>query len=237
MNIVVCDDVEQEAQHTTTFIKNYFKQKNLPLPQITVVQNGIKLLQEAKIDLLFLDIELEEESGIDLANEINNKNPSTIIIFVSNYPFYVTDTYTVEAAQFFIKPLRTEIFEKEFTRILKRYESKQEQFVRKCHGEDIVFYKKDVVYLESSKRIIKVILADHTKQEYYGKISAEEEFFSNSTIIQCHKGFLVNLEYVYGLNHNDLIIQFPDQTQIKIPISRNHYENVKSAYMQYVSLY
>lgn len=235
MNIVICDDLFQEAQNTATFIQNYYQKKGLPLPQITVVQNGTQLRQVDNIDLLFLDIELAEESGIDLAAELNKKNPKTMIIFVSSYPFYVTDTYTVEAAQFFVKPLNKEIFEKEFSRILNLYETRQEQFVRKCSGEDILFYKKDIVYMESCKRIIKVFLADHTEQEYYGKISDEEEFFSNSTMIHCHKGFLVNLDYVYGLSHTDITMRFPDQIQIKIPISRNRYESVKAAFMKYVN--
>lgn len=89
LNIVICDDLLQEAQNTATHIQSYYKQRNLSLPQIKLMQNGAQLRQENKIDLLFLDIELENESGIDLAAELNKKNPGTIIIFVSSYPFYV----------------------------------------------------------------------------------------------------------------------------------------------------
>lgn len=235
LNIVICDDLLQEAQNTATHIQNYYKQRNLPLPQIKLMQTGAQLRQENKIDLLFLDIELEGESGIDLAAEWNKMHPETVIVFVSSYPFYVTDTYTVKAAQFFVKPLQADIFEKEFSRILHRFEAKQERFVRRCHGEDIIFHKEDIVYMESYKRIIKVIFMDHSEQQYYGKIGEEEESLTGTSIIRCHKGFLVNLNYIYGLTRQEITVQFPDGTQMKIPIGRNRYETVKVLFLQFVN--
>ena len=120
LNIVICDDIVTEAETTAAFVQRYYQQRNLPLPQITLVQTGQQLRAQQAMDLVFLDIELAQESGIALAAELNRTSPATIVVFVSSYPVYVTDAYTVNAAQFFVKPLREDMFQQEFARILQR---------------------------------------------------------------------------------------------------------------------
>lgn len=233
MHIVICDDVKNEAEATAACLRDYFQQHNLSLPSITIVSNGQQLQQQQQVDLLFLDIELEQESGIALAAHWNRTNPQTMIVFVSSYPFYVTDTYTVQAEQFFVKPLVPAIVQKELQRILKRYEQKQDFFIRKCSGKELILHKQKIVYIESRKRILMVVLADGSQKEYYGKISDEEQFFSGSSIIRCHRGFLVNLAYVYDFSRTALTLQLPNGLQQTIPVGQTWSEAVKQAFLQY----
>ncbi|MFR6291690.1 MAG: LytR/AlgR family response regulator transcription factor [Peptococcaceae bacterium] len=235
MNIVICDDIVTEAETTAAFVQRYYQQRNLPLPQITLVQTGQQLRAQQAIDLVFLDIELAQESGIALAAELNRTSPATIVVFVSSYPVYVTDAYTVNAAQFFVKPLREDVFQQEFTRILQRCQTAQEQFTRKCNGEDVILHRRDIVYICSYKRVLKVFLSNSDTLEYYGKISDEEQFFAGSSIIRCHKSYLVNLDYVYGFDAAKIIMQFPDKQQQEICIGENWRKTVKSAFLHYLN--
>ena len=58
LNIVICDDIVTEAETTAAFVQRYYQQRNLPLPQITLVQTGQQLRAQQAMDLVFLDIEL-----------------------------------------------------------------------------------------------------------------------------------------------------------------------------------
>ena len=235
MNIVICDDIVAEAETTAAFVQRYYQQRNLPLPQITLVQTGQQLRAQQAMDLVFLDIELTQESGITLAAELNRISPATTVVFVSSYPFYVTDTYTVNAAQFFVKPLREDVFQQEFTRVLQRCKNTQEQFTRKSNGEDVILRRKDIVYICSFKRVLKVYLANGDTLDYYGKISDEEQFFAGSSIIRCHKSYLINLDYVHGFDASKITMQFPDKRQEEIFIGESWREVVKAAFLQYLN--
>ena len=110
------------------------------------------------------------------------------------------------------------IVQKKLRRILKRYEQRQDFFIRKCSGKELILHKQQIVYIESRKQILMVVLADGGQKEYYGKISDEEQFLSGSSIIRCHRGFLVNLAYVYDFSRTALTLQLPNGFQQMIPV-------------------
>lgn len=72
MHIVVCDDLEQDAQKTKHFLEAYFSQHHMILPKIDIVHTSKELWQQQPIDLLFLDIELAGELGISVAEEVKS---------------------------------------------------------------------------------------------------------------------------------------------------------------------
>lgn len=238
MKIVICDDIKEDALVIYRHLKRYYSEQHLPFPQILHVTNGTDLRKIEQIDLLFLDIELQSESGIALAAEINCTQPNAIVVFVSSYPFYVTDAYHVQAAQFFVKPLQYEIFQREYHRLLKRYDTIQDIFTRKiiAMGE-MELHKSDIVYIESFKRILSVHTTLKNNYQYYGKISEEEEFLNGTTIVRCHRGYLVNLAHVLSITRNGIYVQFADGSTTDIPVSESLYHTVHHAFMQYILHY
>lgn len=236
MRIAICDDIKDDAMGTYAQLKRYYTERQLPIPPVSHVTNGNDLRKIGQVDLLFLDIELKSESGIALAAEINRTYPDTIVVFVSSYPFYVTDAYNVNAAQFFVKPLQYEIFQREYDRLLKRYETIQDVFKRKIIklGE-IELRKSDIVYIESYKRILIAHTVDKKIYEYYGKISDEEQFFEDTAIIRCHRGYLVNLAHVLSMNRDGIYVQFADGSTTDVPVSESSYDTVRSKFVRYIS--
>ena len=235
MKIVICDDVKEDAMATVECLKTYYAQHQGPKPQVTIVSNGEKLRKIEEIDILFLDIELANESGIELAAEINRTSPKTMIVFVSGFPFYVTDAFNVNASQFFVKPLQYEVFQREYNRLLNRYEALQDTFIRKIGHDEVEFHKTDIVYIESCKRVLKVYSSNGKSQQYYGKIGDEEQFFANTNIIRCHRGFLVNLAYVVHVDRNGIAVKFEDGKTALLPVGDTWYEVTRTKFLQYVS--
>lgn len=236
MRIVICDDIKDEAMVTYQYIKRYYTECQLPVPPVLHVTNGTDLRKIGAMDLLFLDIELGEESGITLAAEINRTYPDAIIVFVSSYPYYVTDAYNVQAAQFFVKPLQYEIFQREYERLLKRYETVQNAFMRKdIELGETILHKSDIVYIESYKRVLTAHTVDKKSYSYYGKIGDEEQFFEDSTITRCHRGYLVNLTHVLNLNRDGIVVKFFDGSTDTIPVSESAFDTVRSKFIQYIS--
>lgn len=236
MHIVICDDLEQDAQETKYFLETYFTQHQSELPQIDIVHTSSELWRQKQIDLLFLDIELAGELGIAVAEKVNRQYPDTLIIFVSSYPFYVTDTYKVEAVQFLVKPLQNDVFIQVMEQVLCRYKAKNAYYIRRCEGEPMAILKSQVVYIVAQKRILTAHLANEIIRRYYGTLAEEEQELTGNAFVRCHKSYLVNMNYVQHMDRKGMVVKFMNNQTKTIPIGESVYHAVNTAYLKYIAL-
>ena len=234
MHIVICDDLEADAKMTEEYLRKYCVQRNILQPQITIVCTGNELRKQKQIDILLLDIELDEESGIELAGEVNSTSPDTLIVFVSRYSFYVTDTYKVQTAQFLVKPLRQNIFEQVMDQVMLAYKKKQATYVRRCEGEPVMIRKDQVVFIESAKRILTAYLANGKGLSSYGTLNEEEQLLAEYAVVRCHKRYLVNLHYVKHLERDGITVEYSNGKKQQIPVGESMYQAVCAAHLQYI---
>lgn len=236
MHIVVCDDLEQDAQKTKHFLEAYFSQHHMILPKIDIVHTSKELWQQQPIDLLFLDIELAGELGISVAEEVNRQQPETLIVFVSSYPYYVTDTYKVDAVQFLVKPLQHDVFTQVMEQVWRRYQAKHAYYVRRCEGEPMAIVKSQVVYIAAQKRILTAFLANGNKRQYYGTLAEEEQTLAETGFVRCHKSYLVNLNYVQRMDRKGIIVKFLNGQPETVPVGESLYHSVYTAYLKHICL-
>ena len=88
MKAAICDDTVEDAAFMEKHIKEYFMKKSIPY-ECNVYQSSKALWYEIEdgqaFDLLFLDIEMQELNGFELAAKIQETAPDILIIFVSAY--------------------------------------------------------------------------------------------------------------------------------------------------------
>ncbi len=197
------------------------------------------------IDILFLDISMEDMDGMTAAKLLRESAKEQeaavwgslpLLIFISGYPEYVMEAFSVHAYQFLVKPIEEKEFAAVFDqavrecRILKRKKQKtsRELLVHKRNTTRKVL-EADIYYVESSNR--KVILClNSEKITYYGKISGLEEELSES-FFRVHKGYLVNMKYVERYSRTEVWMKNGD----KLLISRYKYQDFVKAYLRYIS--
>ena len=143
--------------------------------------------------------------------------------------------YHVNATQFFVKPIQYELFQREYARLLNRYEAMQDTFTRKIGHDEIEFRKADIVYIESCKRVLTVYTLDGKSLQYYGKISDEEQFFTGTSIIRCHRSFLVNLAHATNVTRNGITVKYADNTIRLIAVGDTWYDSTRTKFLKYIS--
>ena len=245
MNIAVCDDDFLIHKELSELIKKYFYPSKEY--EIDNYAQGISLIKSKKrYDIIFMDIELHKESGIDIAERIKMTYPLTVIIFISNYPKYVTQSYHVDAFQFLVKPIKAEIFNLEFERCLKYIEKCFEVMIRRVDDTDIFFKKSEIVYIESRKRVLYLYLHNNETFHYYGKLADEEKYLSDNGFVRCHKSFIINLAYVRMYDNKDIVtyikkrgynskITSPKENYITVPIGAKYYNRFKETFIKYAA--
>ena len=98
MKAAICDDTVEDAEFMEKHIKEYFMKKSIPY-ECNVYQSSKALWYEIEdgqaFDLLFLDIEMQELNGFELAAKIQETAPDILIIFVSAYESYVYKSFVL----------------------------------------------------------------------------------------------------------------------------------------------
>lgn len=232
MKIAVCDDDRTTREQISSLIK-----VQGPDAEIIVFEDGESMLKsEERFAIAFLDVQMREISGIDVAKYIREEQEKrdrekSIIIFVTGYREYMEDAFDVNAFHYLLKPIDEKKFKVVFSRALKEAAAKTEQKKRsvivKCNGMQKKILLKDIYYIESSNK--KVVF--HTKDgnvDTYGRMEDWESELGDS-FYRCHRGYLVNLEKISAYNVDTIDVINGDS----LILARKKYADFIKAYMRY----
>lgn len=232
MRIAVCDDDRAIREELFRLI-----QKQVSEADIMEYQSGEELINaRGNFDIYFLDIEMGEVSGMDIARRIreqeDNGRQRSIIIFVTGYREYMEAAFDVNAFHYLIKPVDTEKFSEVFKRAWKEaavfYEQEKKYIIVKSSGTQQKILLKNIYYIESGNK--KVIF--HTTNgtlEVYGKMEELEKGLGN-TFYRCHRCYLVNMEKISAYSADNIQVINGDN----LLLARKKYSDFIKIYMRYV---
>lgn len=168
MKVVIVDDEALAIDELCTHLSSY------TVEIVGKYMDSTKALDNILIDspdVVFIDIDMPEMNGIDLAYHIQNIKFDIIIIFVTAYPQYAMEAFRVHALDYVLKPLRISSFAttmdyvfKQFELIqLKRINEKKDKFLINCMGRlEVVNQNQEVMKFstQKSKELLSYILCN-----------------------------------------------------------------------------
>lgn len=202
LKIAICDDDRGITSHLEKILENYTKQSSVQI-EIEIFFDGKALIQHIEqqttnYDLIFLDIEMEQMDGMETARRIREKNKLVLLIFVTSHTNYAIEAYSVHPFQFIVKPFdekKVITYFQQAYEVLTSGEFYYEYKYNKIYHRIMV---NDIMYFESTKRIIHIHLKDGTSKQYYDKMKSVQEKLqkSNADFWRIHQSILVNARYV-----------------------------------------
>lgn len=212
------------------------KQKSSIEFQVYDFSSGEEMINShLQFDLAFLDIELEGSlTGLEVAQQLQNQQPDIILVFISGYTKYISSALRLHTFQFLLKPLDVQLFQEEFNRCLSHYRTENDIFSILQNGETIEIKMKDIVYIESDKRKLRIHDRQGKIYEMYGKISEQEELLAVHYFVRSHKSYLVNCRYIKKLKDEILwLTGSSKEGLIELPVSRRCRGTVQKQYHAY----
>lgn len=187
----------------------------------------LKEQQINKINLLFLDIDMPDMNGFELANQIQEINPQIYLIFVTSKNELVYQSLQYHP-YFFIR--KTHLYEElsrqiiDVNNIIKKKE-KQKIIINSTSGAQKIS-TEEIMYIENNKNYVQYILSDRvvTARKSISDVELELEKYGFARV---HAGFIVNLSYIEKFNSKEITLKNGDI----IPISRNRKDRVKNIIM------
>ncbi|MBR0398670.1 MAG: response regulator transcription factor [Eubacterium sp.] len=235
LDIHICDDENFEREKTKEILNAFAHDHQI---QIRVsVTSSLKELEQHiflegnKPDILFLDIEFDEEqeTSIRLAEKIGRELPSCSIAFLTNHLSYATDVYT---ANHFYYVIKGEL-ESRLDAILKRYYERSRKIILHTKKMEWCFESNDIMYVERARRCCYVFLADGDSNKIslgFEQVAAE---FDQPMFIRCHNSFLINLNYLQQYLSDTFVLKNGKE----IPISRSYQKACHQAFLKWQEIW
>lgn len=232
MKIVVCDDDMRMQSMLRQWVEEYVEGQNF---QFAFYQTGAKLLDDmshlgvSEPQIVFMDIRLKNDNGIEIARTLNKDYDNTAIIFISGYTEYFEDSFEADPIYFLVKPLKKEVFKKAMDKaVYKLSHSEQRSFFIEQERELKRVFLKDIYYAESNGRKIK-LHGSFGVIEYYEKMASLEEQLG-ADFVRSHKSFLVHMQYVHSMNARNITMMDGSI----IPVSRRMLIETRRAIFEYL---
>lgn len=172
MKIAIVDDSKQMCLFLKNIIQNYYK--NSLKISIDIFNNGTLLLSsDTCYDLIFLDIELGIDNGIEIAKRLRKRDKTTKIVIISGYQEYKSKAYNIHCFDFLDKPIIRERFI-EFLKELDDYLPKNADIryiILKTNQGITRLQYDDIKYIEYKNRKTTIVTS---KQEFTTNITMSE---------------------------------------------------------------
>lgn len=228
MNIVICDDSKSDALAAKEIIKQTLHKLHIKA-EFDYYSNASDierklLIKKEPLDILVLDIDMPEISGLELAEKLRAENLNLIIIFLSAHEEFVFKAIEFQPFRY-IRKIKLEsempVAIRSAIRVLQINSDKQLAF----HTDDgeIKVMISDIMYFETEKRKVAIHLQNGGKLLVKKMISQIQELIGKDSFIMIHRSCVVNADYVKKIANSIILLD----NEEKLLVSRTRYKSVK----------
>lgn len=185
---------------------------------------GLQEITRCKPDLVFLDIEMNSLSGLDIAHALP---PESCLIFTTAHAQYALNGFDLNAVDFLHKPFAYERFEKAVAKALLLIEARRnrlsENIVIKQEYSNITLPISDILYIEAMENYTKIFrtsgkyLLTHTNLKNIGKMLPEGAF------LRVHRSYIVPVSKIERFSKREITLS---GSPVTIPVGRQYAEQV-----------
>lgn len=148
IDILVCDDSAEIVEQVKKLLCAWEKVNTVSF-NIDCRQSGKFILENKhKYDIAFIDIEMPEMSGLELAVELKKQNPDVLIIVLTSFQRYLDDAMRIHVFRYLSKPVDVNRFNKNLFDAVQEYRTLSKTIILETHDIVKKIKTKDILYIE-----------------------------------------------------------------------------------------
>ncbi|MCF8336204.1 MAG: LytTR family DNA-binding domain-containing protein [Bacteroidales bacterium] len=192
-------------------------------------------LQEGKIDLLFLDIQMPDISGLDFLRTLDQKPH---VILTTAYKEFALEGYELDVTDYLLKPFSFDRFLKAVNKVYQTIQEKGDSVAIPDKEEqktdfrdnyliiraDRKYFKinyEDLIYIEGQKAYVTFHAENKKKITALASLKKLEENLPSGQFVRIHKSYIVSIKKIDALEGNQLEVQSE-----KLPVGKNYRREV-----------
>jgi two-component system, LytTR family, response regulator len=226
-NCVIVDDNEQARLKVLSCAK-YYPSLNI-IGHYASAETALRVSEKEQIDIMFLDIEMEGMSGLELRKKLME---IPVCVYISAYPEHALESFQLETLDFLVKPLQPERFAQTMKRIEEFMEIKHKASLFEANfGEDTFFLKNgtekikiktyEVLYMEALKDYTLLVTENkrHCILSGIGNLLKETHF---DNFIRIHRSYAVQKQLIVSVGSGNVVLK----NDVSLPVGNSFRENL-----------
>lgn len=218
LSCIIIEDEPLAATKLEGFVKRS--------PYLTLTESfrssldGLRYIKESSVDLVFLDIHMDEMTGIELLESLSEK---PLIILTTAYQEYALQGYELHVSDYLLKPF-------DFTRFLKAVDKVYEEFTLRAHQNDhsdaIIFVKTEyriekvpadtILYIEGMSDYLRIHTTDKPIMSLQ-KFASFESVLPEESFVRVHKSYMVAIDKIDSIERSTIRLG-----EVRIPIGKTY---------------
>jgi DNA-binding LytR/AlgR family response regulator len=185
--------------------------------------DGLSYIRSLKPDLLFLDINMPEISGVNIARSLDN---DMMVVFMSAHKEYAVDGFDLDVVDYLLKPFDFERFMKAYSKAETRFEATQKPAVEQQDAGATVSFKYNyqniqlplnaISHVEAFDNYIKIFTPDKTYMPVM-TLKAAQRLLPDRDFVRVHKSFIIAVGKIKSFTSEKVVIGSK-----QIPVGRSY---------------
>lgn len=184
--------------------------------------------EEDSVDLIFLDVEMPEMSGLEFLNTLDSP---PMIIIVSGEEKYAIEAFEHDVVDYLLKPIALPRFYKSINKAQKRFQDKEsiskfpeEIFIKKKNSTLVRLRYDDILWVEALENYV-IVSTFKEKFTIHFTMKAIENKLPPNLFKRIHRSYIVNLQRIEQIEDNNVVVKINNGTKI-IPIGKSYRDNL-----------
>ena len=232
MNIAIVEDLVQDRERVSSCLNRYMEDLGLTYHLYTYesAEEFVAALNTLTFQIVFMDIYLQEMTGMEAAVCLRRRNRDCKLIFLTISTEHCLEGFRVNACHYLIKPFS----DHDFTEAMERcnlqplYDVPYLDVV--CENKDLKLNTESILYIQVQKRNVLIQTLNQTLIVNGPFHTLTEVLKKDKRFLLCIQGVLVNMDYINGQKDTFFIVKNGD----KLPINIRNKRQILQSYRNYI---
>ena len=195
---------------------------------------AMEVLSSTKVDLMYVDINMPDLSGMDFVKTLENP---PMVVFITAYREYALEGFNVNAIDYLLKPIGYSDFLKSANKARKSFKTVIQETKTEDSDKEYLFVKSgykivrininDIVFIEGKREYVSIHLSNGKSLMPLISLRGLEEQLPSDKFMRVHRSYIVNLTKIVTIDHSRIIFE----GKADIPVS----EQYKDLFLKYVN--
>jgi DNA-binding LytR/AlgR family response regulator len=234
MNVIraaICDDEKSQSEYIELLLNEWAALRGLRV-KVSVFENAERFLFNYDgrqiYDLILLDIQMNEMSGVELAKRIRETGDGAEIVFITGFPDFMSEGYEVNALHYLLKPVSPEKVREVLDRAMERRAERPRTLLLPMKGGAVRVRAGDIVYAEVLSHTITLHMAGGEQLNVAMRITDMEELLGEG-FFKCHRSYIVALARVRRVTRTAVLLDDGRE----LPLARGLYVAANKAFIEF----
>jgi DNA-binding LytR/AlgR family response regulator len=232
MNIAIVEDMQEDSRHLCNLLYDLTPcfQIDFEIDEIRDAETFSGKFIPGKYDIIFLDIFLGDNSGMEIARKIREEDTRVSIIFTTFSSDFAVDSYSVRAAYYLVKPISPEALT-EALNVCMGSKLRETRYVEVLSTRKIKrICMSDILYATLSRNAVILYTVNGKETVYTSFIRFIPKLLKDKRFLRCYHGCVVNMDHIIYAEGDSFHMDDGSMVQMR----KKDASGIKALYSQYI---